>query len=378
MAFRSDVSYVFCIVLKRIHMKFFARAVLFISPLVAASAANGQDPINKPRTTSTATRIADPTTADLNFTALNGSGFVQLKWTAAPGAVGYRIQRQAYDPAQQKFLPDGNAVIPTAVSNDAVSSTADLIAGTEYFDRSVKEGIQYTYALSTFFKTSAGAYYYSDPSGDPRVTTTARWTGPQLTSSELSVSNIDCCPVDFRFTLPAGASGQQLLRSPFPPPNSSSCLPVARSTTTSSWARDYDPKSPGQTWSYRLRAIFPDGSYADADANQITIPQIPPVPQLYSSVAPNPTNTNYLNTSIWWAAPATPVVRIAISRFKGNTLDARWDSQGTGVSPISATATRLNDTVQKGYTYSYNVNLYYPASSGTLISTRSSITILAQ
>src|SRR6185503_5156889 len=98
--------------------------------------------------------------------------------------------------------------------------------------------------------------------------------------------------------------------------------------------------------------------YADADANQITIPQIPPVPQLYSSVAPNPTNTNYLNTSIWWAAPATPVVRIAISRFKGNTLDARWDSQGTGVSPISATATRLNDTVQKGYTYSYNVNLY--------------------
>ena len=359
-------------------MKFFARAVLFISPLVAASAANGQDPVTKPRTTSTATRIAEPTTTDLNFTALNGSGFVQLKWTAARGAVGYRIQRQAYDPAQQKFLPDGNAMIPTAVSADAVSSTADLIGATEYFDRAVKEGIQYNYVLSTFFKTSAGAYYYSDPSGDPRVTTTARWTGPQLTSSVLFVSNIDCCPIDFRFTLPAGASGQQLLRSPFPPPNSSSYLRVASSTTTSSWARDYDPKSPGQTWSYRLRAIFPDGSYADGEAKEFTIPQIPPVPQLYSSVAPNPTGADYINTSIWWAMPATPVVRIAISRFKGNTLDARWDSQGTGVNPISATATRLNDTVQKGSTYRYDVSLFYGAPAGTEISTRSSITVLAQ
>jgi len=266
-------------------------------------------------------------------------------------------------------------VIPTAVSSDAVSSTADLITGTEYVDRSVKEGIQYNYVLSTFFKTSAGSFYYSDPSGDPRVTAIARWTGPQLTSTELAVSNIDCCTIDFRFTLPAGASGQQLLRSAS---SSSSYQPFASSTTTSSWARDYEPKSPGQTWSYRLRAIFPDGSYADADAKQFTIPQIPPVPQLFSSVAPNPTNTNYVNTSIWWAIPATPVVRIAISRFKGNTLDARWDSQGTGVSPISATATRLNDTVQKGSTYLYNVYLYYDAPSGTVLSTRSSITVSAQ
>jgi len=131
------------------------------------------------------------------FTAIAGYGNIELKWNAAPNAVGYRIARKVWDPAQQKFVDSGSKLIPSSAGTGAVASTSDLIPGTTYMDVSLDPRMQYVYVLSTYFKSAGGAYYQADAASEPRATATpkdpasvswlpADWqTAPKLTNVKI-------------------------------------------------------------------------------------------------------------------------------------------------------------------------------------------------
>jgi hypothetical protein len=123
---------------------------------------------------STLTAVDPAAVHATGFTAISGYGNIQLKWNPAPGAVGYRLSREAWDPAQQRFVTAGSARIPSAIGPDEVGSSADLLSESTYLDGSLDPALQYVYVLSTYFRTSKGTYYYPDRASEPRATATPK------------------------------------------------------------------------------------------------------------------------------------------------------------------------------------------------------------
>lgn len=104
-----------------------------------------------------------------NFRAGAGYGVNVLTWTAAPGAIGYRLARASWDPVKMAFMP-GNITIPGGPAEAA----GGLISDTTYTDRAVTAGIQYVYWLDSYYRSSEGGLYFPDPGSYPTVTVNPR------------------------------------------------------------------------------------------------------------------------------------------------------------------------------------------------------------
>jgi len=163
---------------------------------------------------------SDPTAVHATgFKAISGYGNIQLEWTAAPNAVGYRIHRIGWDPTAQRYVNEHDAIFPTPT---APSSEKDLIAGTTFTDLSVKPGQQYVYTLSTYFLGRIG-YYFAEPATSPKVTAVPRnpeslaWlppaaerkTAPALVELTIGTERLD--------TLGTGQFGGLMLSDPYTP-----------------------------------------------------------------------------------------------------------------------------------------------------------------
>lgn len=99
-----------------------------------------------------------------NLKASAGIGKITLTWTAAPGAVGYRLARGSWDAAKQAWVQSAAADIPDKPADDP----GGLIGGNTFDDASVTPGTQYTYWLDTYFRGASGALY--SPLGQPYPT----------------------------------------------------------------------------------------------------------------------------------------------------------------------------------------------------------------
>src|SRR5688572_6264299 len=108
------------------------------------------------------TRI--PAVAATGLIAIAGINSVQLKWTPAAGAVGYRIARQQ---------AGTNQTVTITGSNVGADGTG-LVTYPEYTDSPLSPSSQYVFYLSTYYRDSNGEYYFPDPSTEARAAATPK------------------------------------------------------------------------------------------------------------------------------------------------------------------------------------------------------------
>ena len=94
-----------------------------------------------------------------NMRAIAGYGNVQVVWSPAPGAVGYRIARKRVSTNEMVNLA-GNQVTP---------SGGGLVTDTMYFDMTAVANEQYVYYLATYFRSPDGSYYFPPAESEGRV-----------------------------------------------------------------------------------------------------------------------------------------------------------------------------------------------------------------
>jgi large repetitive protein len=201
-----------------------------------------------------------------NLKAVASSNGITLSWTAPPLAHGYSITRRE----QVNGVWTG-----TPLENGKIFTT------TSYTDQNVVYGRVYGYRLTTYFKSASGSLYSPPDSSEAGISASPKRMGPTRITFVAYASAGSF--VDFRFAPAPGASGHKLLRAPFPPSPTQFAEPTCpcwnytgdAASYAPGWARDMSSKTPGQKYTYKLRATFPDGEQIDSDNVIVEIPAPP-------------------------------------------------------------------------------------------------------